>query len=88
VLLPAVTTHADAAMVAKKLTKAFTLPFDLDGLEVQSGVSIGIAVFPVDANNESTLLKCADAAMYAAKRAGRNCFRLFQAEQINDQRPD
>ncbi len=88
VLLPAVTTPTDAALVAEKLTAAFAKPFDIEGMDMQSGISIGIAVFPTDADNEAALLKCADLAMYAAKRAGRNRYCQFQPAMISEPQPD
>ena len=84
VLLPTVTTDADAIVVAEKLTASFVESFLLADFQIQSGVSIGIALFPEHASNDATLLKCADAAMYAAKRSGRNSYRLFQPQMIND----
>ena len=88
VLLSAVTTHLDATVVAEKLTTAFVEAFPVADLQSQSGVSIGIALFPEHASNDTTLLKYADAAMYAAKRSGRNSYRLFQPQMISEPRSD
>ena len=41
--------------------------------------SIGVSYYPEDATEAQQLLKCADDAMYAAKDAGRNAVRFFQA---------
>ncbi len=41
-------------------------------------VSVGVAVFPDHAQNESELVRAADAALYRAKQAGRNCVRVFE----------
>ncbi|WP_168220433.1 putative bifunctional diguanylate cyclase/phosphodiesterase [Azospirillum thermophilum] len=43
-------------------------PFALEGLRIEVGASIGIAVYPIDGRDSSTLLRCADVAMYIAKR--------------------
>lgn len=43
-------------------------PFTLEGMRLDVGASIGIAVYPQDGSNSSTLLRCADVAMYLAKR--------------------
>lgn len=43
-------------------------------------VSIGVAGFPEDATNHEDLIRCADSALYAAKRAGRNTFRIYRAK--------
>jgi diguanylate cyclase (GGDEF)-like protein len=42
-------------------------------------ISIGVATFPADARDGATLMDCADAALYAAKRAGRNAVRFHEA---------
>lgn len=84
ILLPSVTGYADATVVAEKLTTTFVESFPFADFQIQSGVSIGIALFPEHANSDATLLKCADAAMYAAKRSGRNSYRLFQPQMINE----
>ncbi|MBZ0104669.1 MAG: GGDEF domain-containing protein [Sulfuricella denitrificans] len=67
--------------MAKKIIAALAQPFLLEGHEVRTSCSIGIALYPADAGDDETLLKCADTAMYAAKQKGRNTFRFHsQAE--------
>ncbi|SIQ53885.1 bifunctional diguanylate cyclase/phosphodiesterase [Pseudacidovorax sp. RU35E] len=51
---------------------AMQQPFRIDALDVQIGASIGVAAFPDHGRDHETLLKNADAAMYAAKSGGRN----------------
>jgi diguanylate cyclase (GGDEF)-like protein len=46
--------------------------------------SIGIATHPVHAMSAADLLAAADAAVYAAKTAGRNCLRVAEARRLND----
>lgn len=77
VLLPQVTTSRDAEMVAEKITHALSRPFWLDGHEVRVGSSIGIAFYPLDADNDEALIRCADMAMYAAKEQGRGTYCLY-----------
>ena len=79
-LLPRLQQFEDIAAVATKLIQAVTAPFTLDGHELRTTVSIGIAHFPGDGQDIDTLLKHADVAMYSAKRAGRNNFQFFVAE--------
>lgn len=55
--------------VADKIRSALEQPIDLDGAEYMVGCSIGIGVYPDDANNIDGLIHHADAAMYANKRA-------------------
>ena len=57
--------------------EALNSPFQIDGREVHISGSVGIAVYPDDANDPDGLLKCADLALYAAKAQGRNCYHYF-----------
>jgi diguanylate cyclase (GGDEF)-like protein/PAS domain S-box-containing protein len=63
-------------------------PVRLSEREYQVGASLGAALFPQDGNDAQTLLKHADAAMYAAKRMGRNNFQFYTNEmnRIADER--
>jgi diguanylate cyclase (GGDEF)-like protein/PAS domain S-box-containing protein len=79
-LLPAINKDTEAASVARKILRSMVPAFDLEGHEVFSRVSIGIAVCPDDGEDIQTLLKHADTAMYAAKTAGRNRYRFFSEE--------
>ncbi|WP_232726457.1 diguanylate cyclase domain-containing protein [Mariprofundus ferrinatatus] len=67
---------AGATVVAEKILKALTTPFDISGQSCQVGTSIGIAIFPADGEDSETLIKNADAAMYRAKRQ-RNTYCFF-----------
>lgn len=69
VLLPG-TGEQGAAVVAHQLLGVFHGPVDVEGRPVQLGASIGIAVFPDDAGDLTSLFAHADRAMYAAKRQG------------------
>ena len=70
----------EAARVARELLGVFAKPFLVDGREVFCTASIGIAVYPADAQNIDDLLKHADAAMYRAKEQGRNHYQFFTAD--------
>jgi hypothetical protein len=71
----------DAALVAEKIIRVLATPFEIDGHPVQIGVSIGIAVYPIDGTDDTQeLMKKADMAMYAAKESGRNCYRFYDDE--------
>ncbi|MEW6648069.1 MAG: diguanylate cyclase [Pseudomonadota bacterium] len=80
VILTGVNGSDDAAQVADKIIAAFAQPFQVEGRELSVGVSIGIALFPGDAHDEAMLLRHADAAMYAAKQAGRNNYQYFRPQ--------
>ena len=67
----------DAETVASKVLAGMAQPVTLSGLEVQISASVGISVFPEDGVDAETLLQHADAAMYHAKKNGRNAFQFF-----------
>jgi diguanylate cyclase (GGDEF)-like protein len=57
-----------AEHVAERIVDKLRAPFEIDGVRVQIGGSIGIALFPDDATEYDALMRAADAAMYDAKR--------------------
>jgi len=67
--------------IAESMLKKLSEPFMLDGKEAFVSGSIGITLYPGDAENMAQLLRHADAAMYLAKSSGRNRFRYFTGEQ-------
>ncbi|MCX8146312.1 MAG: EAL domain-containing protein [Azovibrio sp.] len=83
-LLPEISSHADAASLASRMLAEFEKPFDLDGREVFTSTSIGIAVYPSDGETPAVLLKHADVALYNAKDAGRSAFRFFLQSDNED----
>ena len=80
IILPAISTPADAATVASKITATLSTPIEADGHELHTSPSIGISIFPDDGTDGNTILKNADTAMYHAKAAGRNNYQFFAAE--------
>ncbi len=70
----------DAAVVAQRVLGILARPFTIEGHNLSIGASIGISIYPADGHDAATLLKSADAAMYAAKDSGRNAFRFFAPE--------
>ena len=68
VLIDSQTGPADAEVVSDRLAAAITRPFVIDGHRLHLGISIGRAVFPIDADDADGLLRSADAAMFDVKR--------------------
>jgi diguanylate cyclase (GGDEF)-like protein len=79
VLLPRLQEEGDATQVADKIRADMQRPFEVDGQELRITPSIGVATFPDSGRDVETLLRHADAAMYAAKAAGRNSVRTYEA---------
>ena len=63
--------------IVQKLMQSMDAPFVLDGHTIYVTLSIGISVYPDDADTADNLLKNADAAMYKAKNDGRNTYRFY-----------
>ena len=68
------------AQLAQKVLAQFSRPVVIDGREVFSGASIGIAFYPSDTDDTDALLKYADSAMYHAKELGRNNFQFYSQD--------
>lgn len=66
---------ANAALVASKVSESMSQPFVADGNKCLIGCSIGISIYPDDADNPDILLKVADVAMYMAKRNKKNNYK-------------
>jgi diguanylate cyclase (GGDEF)-like protein/PAS domain S-box-containing protein len=71
---------AVAENLADRLLAATNEDFVIEGRPLHAGISIGIAIFPVDGNDAATLIANANAALYRAKAEGRGVFRFFKAD--------
>lgn len=72
ILLGEVDTVKSAGCVGKALLKALNKPAVIGGFTFQPSASLGIAIFPEHGSDMDEVWRCADAAMYRAKRAGGN----------------
>lgn len=70
----------DAISIADNLTTVLEHNVRLDNQETFTSASVGIAMYPDDGMNASTLLKNADTAMFRAKEQGRRCFQFYTPE--------
>ncbi len=77
ILLAQVRDGDDVAELGLKLLAQLAVPFVVDGREIATSGSLGIAMYPEDGIDFDELLKKADIAMYGAKAAGRNALRFF-----------
>jgi diguanylate cyclase (GGDEF)-like protein len=78
VLVPGLSDRKEAEIRGWDLLRAVEAPFRIEGKNVFATMSIGIAVFPDDAEDAASLMAAADAAMYRAKGAGKNQVQLFE----------
>ncbi|OOM16327.1 putative bifunctional diguanylate cyclase/phosphodiesterase [Clostridium saccharobutylicum] len=74
---PNIISIDDVVQLSKKLIKCFNMPNIVNGREIYLTASIGVALSPDHGIDYNTLLKNADAAMYKAKKNGKNEFNLF-----------
>lgn len=68
------------AKLAQKLIDTFNAPVYIKGYRLKISISVGISLFPQDGHDTDTLIKNADAAMYRAKKEGRNNFQYYSQE--------
>lgn len=77
VMLRTIEHDPNALTVAEKIRRALNRPFMLAGQQLNISSSTGIALYPEHGDNETELSKCADIAMYQAKKNGRNNVQIF-----------
>lgn len=77
ILLEGMSTAEAAGSIAGRILAALAAPLRAGGRDVDVGASLGLALYPDDGGDIESLLRNADAAMYAAKAAGRNTFRFY-----------
>ena len=67
-----------AEAVASTLRKILRAPFVVEGIEIYISASVGISLYPCDADDSETLLKHADVAMYSVKEGGRDGHAMYR----------
>src|SRR5699024_8881479 len=80
VILERLSSQEDAISIAQKLSEVLCQPIRLKEREFVVTTSMGVSFYPTDGGDTETLLMHADTAMYQAKSAGRNNYRLFLPE--------
>ncbi|WP_312666127.1 bifunctional diguanylate cyclase/phosphodiesterase, partial [Pantoea sp. CTOTU49201] len=84
IVLPNVRSADEAAVVAQRLIEGIRPPINVEGHNLSVGLSVGIALTSQATNTPEHMLRCADMALYEAKRNGRNRFEHFTIE-MDDQ---
>ncbi|MFP5340622.1 MAG: EAL domain-containing protein, partial [Gammaproteobacteria bacterium] len=82
VLLDELREAAEAGVVANKILSSIIRPFQMFGQEFRVTASIGVSAYPGDGQDEQSLMKNADIAMYQAKAEGKNTHQ-FYSESMN-----
>jgi diguanylate cyclase (GGDEF)-like protein/PAS domain S-box-containing protein len=79
VVQPVVRRTQDADLLAKRIIENLQKPFDLEGLVVSIGTSVGIAFAPAAGTTVDELIRASDVALYRAKADGRGTYRRYAA---------
>lgn len=77
IILPRISSLHDPAMVAQHILRAIDRPIAVGSHQLNVSPSIGISLFPEHGLELELLVRCADLAMYSAKKAGRNNFKTY-----------
>jgi diguanylate cyclase (GGDEF)-like protein len=85
-ILPNLADVAHSELVVKRVLKSFDEPFALGVRQIFSAASVGIAVFPTDADSADVLLRNAETAMYKAKDKGANTYHFFTPKMEEEAR--
>ena len=80
VVLPDLQAHEQLSNACERILDSLADPFDLAGVQFVTSFSIGVAICPRDGTDDETLMRHADMALYAAKKAGPNSYRFFEPE--------
>ncbi|MET1254076.1 EAL domain-containing protein [Aliikangiella maris] len=83
IILERVVERQDILVILEQVSEKLNQPFQLNGQNVITSVSIGVAIYPEDGKTPDILLKNADIAMYEAKRKGKRQYCFFES-QMNE----
>jgi len=83
ILLPDIQQVEEIEEIAQRLLDVLQSTFLIEGEEIRLSGSLGLTMYPLDEGQPEDLLRHADLALYAAKAAGRNCFRWFDQAMEN-----
>ena len=80
VVLPSTSAQDELSALAQGIIDSLSRPYTINGTVVSIGASVGIVTSDYDDRTSDDLMRDADLALYAAKAAGKGCFRFFAAE--------
>jgi diguanylate cyclase (GGDEF)-like protein len=79
ILVDTIKNQNESKIIADNLLECFKQPFSLDNRTFYISVTVGISLYPVDAQNVNDMIKHADTAMYNGKVRGGNCYTFFES---------
>ncbi|MBI1423094.1 MAG: EAL domain-containing protein [Gammaproteobacteria bacterium] len=80
ILIPDATQEQAEKLAERVIRSIYQIPFRFDGRNLRLTTSVGIAMYPLHAAEQDELIAHADAAMYQAKEAGKNVWRLYRSD--------
>jgi len=80
IVLPALSSQDELSKLAQAIIDSVSRPYTINGNLVSIGTSVGIVTSDYDDRTSDDLMRDADLALYAAKAAGKGCFRFFAPE--------
>src|SRR6476660_4004393 len=80
IVLPSVSDKTELSKLAQGIIDSLSRPYTINGTAVSIGASVGIVTSDYDDRTSDDLMRDADLALYAAKAAGKGCYRFFEAE--------
>src|SRR6185369_1324326 len=80
VVLPSMSDKTELSKLAQGIIDSLSRPYTINGTAVSIGASVGIVTSDYDDRTSDDLMRDADLALYAAKAAGKGCFRFFEPE--------
>ncbi len=83
VILPELAQPQDAALIAQKILAILSEPFQIENHALQTTASIGISLFPLNADDPESLIKQADIAMYLSKKKGKNTYHFYKSDIVH-----
>jgi diguanylate cyclase (GGDEF)-like protein len=89
VVVPAMRSVSLLETLGQRIVETVVQPYEIDGYQIRSSISIGIAVGPRDGDNVDDLLMAADLALYAVKAEGRGASKFYNRAmntELNDRR--
>ncbi|MGV8855554.1 MAG: putative bifunctional diguanylate cyclase/phosphodiesterase [Devosia sp.] len=86
IILPNSGAVDGVARLADRLIEDVRRPYDIDGDAVNIGMSIGIAMAPLNGTQPDQILRNADLALHHAKSDGRNLYRFFESQMKSEAR--
>lgn len=80
IVLAEIARPENATLIAEKIIETIGQPIRLEDQEVSTTATVGISIYPDDADNADGMVKAADTAMYHAKGRGRGSFEFYRVD--------